>query len=258
VCTLAIYVRAFTEFPLVVAANRDEFLARPTSSPLLIDDRHGIFGGRDDVAGGTWLAVNRAGVVAALLNRRTADPIDPSRRSRGQLCMSMLQAESAAGAAALLLEERAERYNPFNLLVADRDGGWIATNHQSEITTRSLEPGLHLVTNLDVDDPTCPRIAASYQRFAALLGDGAPPPGTAEFRSRLQDVLSSHDTQLDPRSLETAFGNSLCLHHAEYGTRSSTLIFLDRGGSWDFFHANEPPCRGRYRREPVMDSLRSG
>jgi len=256
VCTLAIFVRAFGDFPLVIAANRDEFLSRPASPPLLLDDRHGIFGGRDEVAGGTWLGVNRAGVVAALLNRRTGEPNDPSRRSRGQLCVSMLRAATRAEAAEILRGEPAERYNPFNLLVADRDGGWIATNHQSTITTRVLEPGLHLVTNLDVDDPTCPRIAASYQRFAALLAADSPAPSSEAFRARLQAVLASHDTELDPRSLETAFGNSLCLHHAEYGTRSSTLIFLDRSGSWDFFHANEPPCRGHYRREAVMDAIR--
>jgi uncharacterized protein with NRDE domain len=255
-CTLAIYVGAFVEFPVVVAANRDEFLARPTSPPAVLDTGHEIFGGRDDVAGGTWLAVNRAGVVAALLNRRTGDPPDPSRRSRGQLCLSMLRAASASAAAELLREEHAEAYNPFNLLVADRDGGWIATNHRSAMSFRLLEPGLHLVTNLDLNDPTCPRIAASYRRFAAMLASDAPRPASAEFRDRLQAVLASHDTQLDPRSLETAFGNSLCLHSAEYGTRSSTLLFLDEAGQWSYFHMNEPPCRGRYRSEPVKESLR--
>ena len=193
-CTLAIYVGAVDEFPLVVAANRDEFLARPTSPPGLLARRHGIFGGRDDVAGGTWLAVNRAGVVAALLNRRTAQAPDPSRRSRGQLCLSMLRASSASGAAELLREERADAYNPFNLLVADRDGGWIATNHRSEMAICSLERGLHLVTNLDLNDPTCPRIAASYRRFAAMLASDAPKPASQEFRDRLQSVLASHDT----------------------------------------------------------------
>jgi uncharacterized protein with NRDE domain len=254
-CTLAIYVGAFVDFPVVVAANRDEFLARPTSPPAVLDTGHGIFGGRDDVAGGTWLAVNRAGVVAALLNRRTGDPPDPSRRSRGQLCLSMLRAASASAAAEVLREERAEAYNPFNLLVADRDGGWIATNQRSAMSIRLLETGLHLVTNLDLNDPTCPRIAASYRGFAAMLESDAPKPASSEFRDRVQAVLASHDTQLDPRNLETAFGNSLCLHSPEYGTRSSTLLFLDERGQWSYFHMNEPPCRGRYRSEPVKESL---
>ena len=254
-CTLAIYVRALAGFPLVVAANRDEFLARPTSPPTLLDETHGIFGGRDDVAGGTWLAVNRSGMVAALLNRRTSDAPDPSRRSRGQLCLSMLRATSAAEAAALLERERADDYNPFNLLVADRSQGWIATNHRAEIATRALENGLHLVTNLDLNDPTCPRIAASYRGFAALLDSKIDPSGE-EFRARLQRLLAAHDTELDPRSDPYGFGNSLCMHAEEYGTRSSSLIFLDHGGCWTYFHSNQPPCRGSYSREPVMEALR--
>ena len=121
-CTLAIYVRTFREFPLVVAANRDEFLSRPTSPPLLLDAAATMFGGRDEVAGGTWLGVNRSGVVGALLNRRTDGPPDPRRRSRGQLCLAMLRSESADAAGAVLRRERPDDYNPFNLLVADRRG----------------------------------------------------------------------------------------------------------------------------------------
>src|SRR5206468_12518835 len=124
----AIYVRTFPEFPAVVAANRDEFLSRPTSPPLVLDYENGIFGGRDDIAGGTWLAVNRRGVVAALLNRRTDEPIDPKRESRGQLCLAMLREPSAEAARAAIAAQAPQRYNPFNLLVADTRHAWIATN----------------------------------------------------------------------------------------------------------------------------------
>ena len=87
-----------------------------------------------------------------------------------------------------------------------------------------LDPGLHLITNLDLNDPRCPRIAGSYQLFAALLSEGAPVPGSVEFRARLRRILSAHDMPLDPRS--GGFGNSLCLHAEEYGTRSSSIISL--------------------------------
>lgn len=252
-CTLAIYVRAFPEFPLIVAANRDEFLSRPTAPPLLLDPAASIFGGRDEVAGGTWLAVNRHGVVGALLNRRTDEPPDPRRRSRGQLCLAMLRSESADAARSVLRTENPDDYNPFNLLVADRRTAWVATNHPASMAVTDLGPGLHLITNLDLNDPRCPRIAGSYRLFAELLSDGAPAPASRDFRVRLRRILSAHDTQLDPRS--GAYGNSLCLHSDEYGTRSSTLIFLDQSGRWTYFHANEPPCRRDYDSQPVMEVM---
>jgi uncharacterized protein with NRDE domain len=253
VCTLAIYVRAFADFPLIVAANRDEFFTRPTSPPTLLDPVAGIFGGRDEVAGGTWLGVNRAGMVAALLNRRTDQSADPTYPSRGQLCMAMLRSESAAAARRVLEDGRRTRYNPFNLLVADRHGAWIATNHGAAVSVTDLPAGLHLVTNLDVNDPTCPRIAASVQLFAALLGAGAPRPGSDAFREQLRAILSGHDTELDPRT--SVFGNSLCLHGDQYGTRSSSVISLDLAGHWTYLHTNEPPCRRDYQPQPVMEAL---
>jgi uncharacterized protein with NRDE domain len=253
VCTLAIYVRTFPEFPAVVAANRDEFLSRPTSPPLVLDRQSGIFGGRDDVAGGTWLAVNRRGVVAALLNRRTDKPTDPKRDSRGQLCLAMLREPSAEAARGAIAAQPPQRYNAFNLLVADSRQAWIATNHGATMMVTDLDPGLHLITNLDLNDPTCPRIAASYQLFVELLRSDAPNPSTAEFRDRLRAILSAHDTELDPR--DSGHGNSLCLHSAQYGTRSSSLIFLDHSRRWSYFHTNEPPCRSRYAPQPVMECL---
>lgn len=252
-CTLAIYVRALRGFPVVVAANRDEFFSRPTSGPRLLDPLVGIFGGRDDVAGGTWLGVNRRGVLAALLNRRTDRPIDPARPSRGQLCLAMLRSDSATAARAAVAAVTTRPHNPFNLLVADPERAWIATNHEGPVTITDLEAGLHLVTNLDLNDPTCPRIAASYQLFAALLRNGAPTPGTPEFREGLRTILAAHDTQLDPRS--DSFGNSLCLHSAQYGTRSSTLVWCDSQRRWSYWHANDAPCRSAYQAHPVMEAL---
>lgn len=220
---------------------------------MLLDAALGVFGGRDDTAGGTWLGINRGGVVAALLNRRTGRPIDPFRPSRGQLCLSMLRCESATAARAALEAAAPRAHNPFNLLVADAERAWIGTNHEETVAITDLDPGLHLITNLDLNDPTCPRIAASYQLFAALLREGSPPPGTPEFRHALRMILSAHDTQLDPRS--DSFGNSLCLHSAEYGTRSSTILWLDTARRWTYWHANDAPCRKAYEEQRVMEAL---
>lgn len=243
VCTLAVYHRVFAGRPLVVAANRDEFLARPATPPVLLrETAPRAVGGRDLLAGGTWLGVSERGLVAGLLNRGSTTPPDPTCRSRGLLCVDMLGCVTAAEAATRVAAEPRGRYNPFNLLLADAQAAFVATQLPGEpLRIAPLPPGLHLLTNLDVDDPTCPRIAASHQRFAAA-GEAFARDGDEDLLvERLGVILADHATALDPRG-----PGSLCLHLGEYGTRSSSAILAPGAGRpLRWFHADGPPCRTR-------------
>jgi len=241
VCTLAAFVGAFPAWPLVVAANRDEYLARPAAPPALLrETAPRAFGGRDLTAGGTWLGVAETGLVAGMLNRRSTTPPDPACRSRGQLCLDLLGCASAAAAAACAAAEPPGRYNPFNLLLADRSEAFVVSQPRAEPARADrLAPGLHLLTNLDLNDPTCPRIAASHQGFAAAGAAFAADGDVAALVGRLRLVLADHATALDPRG-----PGSLCLHFPAYGTRSSTVLVVPRNGRpLHYFHADGPPCR---------------
>jgi uncharacterized protein with NRDE domain len=241
VCTLAAFVRVFRAYPLVVAANRDEYLDRPATPPILLRDAPPrAMGGRDLRANGTWLGVNEAGVVVGVLNRRSPAPPDPARRSRGQLCMELLGCDSASDAAARAGGEPPDYYNPFNLLLADPSAAFAITHpHDGPLRSTRLEPGLHLLTNLDVNDPTCPRIAVSYRRFADA-GDAFGADGDVDrFVGRLRDVLADHATALDPRG-----PGSLCVHAEPFGTRSSSVLLVPRAGRpVRYLHGDGPPCR---------------
>ncbi|MGH7786051.1 MAG: NRDE family protein, partial [Candidatus Binatia bacterium] len=111
-CTLAAYVRMSPALPLLVAANRDEFLDRPTAEPGIIAVDPWVVAGQDLNAGGTWFGVNQHGLVVGLLNRRRTDGPDPSKRSRGLLCLEMLQARDPAAAVARLRAVAGAAYNP--------------------------------------------------------------------------------------------------------------------------------------------------
>ncbi len=249
VCTLAAFVGAFPTWPLVVAANRDEYLARPAAPPTLLrETAPRAFGGRDLSAGGTWLGVAETGLVAGMLNRRSTTPPDPACRSRGQLCLDLLGCASAAAAAARVAAEPPGRYNPFNLLVADRGEAFVVSQPRGEPPrAEGLAPGLHLLTNLDLDDPTCPRIAASHRGFAAA-GDAFARDGDVDaLVARLQTVLADHAIALDPRG-----PGSLCVHMGPYGTRSSSVLLVPAGaGPVRYFHADGPPCRTRLEAVPL-------
>jgi len=243
-CTLAIYFRATRDCPVVIAANRDEFLERPAGDPATLLERPHVVGGKDLRAGGTWLGISEHGLVAGLLNRRAENGGNPDARSRGLLCLDALRRRTAREAAEFAGRERGSDYNPFNLLMVSRDEAFVAYNRGESIEVVELKPGLHLLSNLDVDDFECPKISASYGKFEELGQRGDFQSDPIGHRAALGALLSDHNTQLDPRSGRP---NALCLHLENYGTRSSSLIFM-RGGSDELEHyfAPGPPCVTAY------------
>src|SRR5207244_694946 len=121
-CLLALFFRVVEDAPVVVGANREEAYARGGEPPQLLDGPCRAVGGRDPVAGGTWLGVNARGVLAAVTNRpRSEPPRQP--RSRGLLVRDLLGCPTAAAAVDLASRElgNPDRYAGCNVLVADAE-----------------------------------------------------------------------------------------------------------------------------------------
>jgi uncharacterized protein with NRDE domain len=240
-CTLAVYVRVSEDVPLLVAANRDEFLERLSADPRVIACDPWVFAGQDLTAGGTWLGLNEHGTVVGLLNRRRPNGPDPSLRSRGLLCLEILQCRCLDEAAARLHAIDGEAYNCFNMLVADAQQAFVATNPGARVRVDRLDAGVHLLTNLALNDPTCPRIAKSSELFRAVR----LPTATAldSVVPELRAILSDHRTALDPRAEVI---DTLCVHRPGYGTRSSSIVTITGAGCMRYWHATGPPCRTPY------------
>jgi uncharacterized protein with NRDE domain len=243
-CTLAIYFRATRDCPVVIAANRDEFLERPAGDPTTLLENPHVVGGKDLKAGGTWLGISEHGIVAGLLNRRAENGANPDARSRGLLCLDALRRRTAAEAAEFASRERGSDYNPFNLLMVSRTEAFVAYNRGASIEVVEIQPGLHLLSNLDLNDFECPKISASYGKFAELGSREDFQLDPIAQRAALGALLADHNTQLDPRSGRP---NALCLHLDNYGTRSSSLIFMreDKAEIAHYF-APGPPCVTAY------------
>jgi uncharacterized protein with NRDE domain len=244
VCTLAVYFQTNTDLPLIVAANRDELYARAASPPRLLADAPWVIGGHDAVAGGTWLGVNAHGLVAGILNRRSNQAPDPTRRSRGQLCLDVLRQPAVAAAVAGIQGDSGTLYNPFNLLLASPDAACVVGNISGTMRPTPLAAGLHLLTNLELNDPECPRIAKSTAMFEAArrsLREETLP----DFLAELHRILADHSTPLDPRG--DGFPNNLCMHSERFGTRSSTIVvYSARARRFRMWHANGAPCETEY------------
>lgn len=249
VCTLALYLGASRRYPLAIAANRDEFLDRASEPPSPRGDEPWLFAGRDLVAGGTWLGVNAAGMAAGLLNRRTAAPVDPDRRSRGELCDGVLRRTSFATALAFVRGHAADEHNPFNLLLATAREAAVVGNASGRMRRQDLPPGVHVLTNLDLNDPTCPRIAKSHGLFEACRAPLEAHDVDA-FLAGVATILADHSTPLDPRA--GAIPTNLCVHGERYGTRSSSIILFDAArGRFRYWHADGPPCRADFLEQPL-------
>jgi uncharacterized protein with NRDE domain len=238
VCFVLALLGRRADYPLIVAANRDEARARPSRPPRRWE-RERIWAGRDEVAGGTWLGVNDRGVVAAITNRREVDPIsrrpaapDPARPSRGGLCLSVLgQPSTDEAALALAAALAARRYNPFNLLCADAGGGWVATWRGDR---RALGPGAHLITNRgEVDDRSLPVVARALALLEAI-----------DLDAPLGDLLAA----LGALCADAVGPDPICRLGGDRGTVSSSLIALDAGRRLAaYWHADGPPAEVAYR-----------
>ena len=246
-CLLVVVSRAHADSPLLVAANRDEFLDRPATAMEVLQSAHPrILGGRDRMAGGTWLAVNEHGVVAALTNRPAASARDRSKRSRGELPLTLARCPDAAAAA----EEASTRirpseYNAGSMLVADRSSlFYVDLTGTHRATVRELGAGVHLLENRELGEPS-PKV----DRVRELLGD-LGGRGREDVSATLRRVLSDHEVppsagaESRPPELSAA-----CVHtNFGYGTRWSALV----DGGVDpprLLYTDGPPCRS-----PVLDA----
>ncbi|NKB68564.1 MAG: hypothetical protein GKR89_15995 [Candidatus Latescibacteria bacterium] len=139
-CLCALFYHTVPDYPLAMAANREEVYSRRARRPAWLEDRPYIFAGQDLVAGGTWQGINRNGVLVALTNGRTGNA-DPDRRSRGLLCLDVLEHPTAVQARHWLQGHlRQQAYNSFNLICADSQRAF-AVHSSDPPQIEELEPG---------------------------------------------------------------------------------------------------------------------
>jgi len=239
VCTVIVSTNPAQPWPLLIAANRDERLDRPWKPPARHwPDQPQIVGGLDALGGGSWLAVNDAGVAAAVLNRVGSLGPAPGKRSRGDLPLIALAHADAESAAAAIEAVDAGSMRSFNMILADRTHAYYVCGlgyGHPEVT--ALEAGMHMIATAGPDDMKIPRIARHLPRFKA-----APTPEPPDWKTWI--------ALLSDRSLPA--GSELNIPpRGGFGTSNASLLGVpaatDRPPSWLF--AAGPPDRAPF--EPV-------
>ena len=232
-CLIALAYRAHPEFELVIAANRDEFHARPTAPAGAWQDAPDVFGGRDLSQGGSWLALSKRGRLACVTNvRRMAVP-DPAAPSRGGLVASFVRGDLSARAFSAEIAGGALAFAGFNLLLWDGADLRYLNNHP-RFVSRDVPPGVHVVSNADLDTPW-PKTEKLRRAMAAWAAAGEEDE--APLLAALADRAPAADADLPDtgvgldleRLLSPAF-----IVSPRYGTRCTTVVALRRDGSARF------------------------
>lgn len=228
-CILFIAVEQHETFPLIIAANRDEFYKRPTTSSHVWQDTPEIIAGQDELAGGTWMGMNSQGRLSALTNIRAPHTLKDNAKSRGELVLNYLQQQPSDEQYTKQLRTTAEHYNGYNLLFGNWNALKVYNNHTNEL--QSLSRGYYGLSNADLNSPW-PKINKGVQALKDYC-DTHVELNEEKLFDLLRDNTKAEDHMLPktgvPEHWEKQL-SSIFINTPEYGTRSSTLLSVRNDG----------------------------
>jgi uncharacterized protein with NRDE domain len=215
----------------VVAANRDEYHDRPSAPLGRWSPPAAILAGRDLRAGGTWLGIDRQRRFGIVTNFRDLMAAPAHAPSRGGLIPGYLTGAAGPRAYLAALEPDSAAYGGFNLLLADGDSLWYATNRGIPFA-RALSPGIHGLSNEQLDTPW-PKLLRVRRGFEAWLhGGGSVDDG--ELFALLADRTQAPDEGLPSTGVSPEWERTLSspfVLNPGYGTRCSTLVAIEPSGA---------------------------
>ncbi|MBJ6726002.1 NRDE family protein [Geomesophilobacter sediminis] len=254
-CLILMAYRVHPRYPLILAANRDEFYDRPTAAAGFWEGQLDLLAGKDLVHGGTWLGVTRQGRLGAVTNYRDPRHVIPDARSRGELVTSFLCSAVDAGGFLANLGDQSAAYNGFNLLVGDVEQLLYFSNRAGKIVP--IEPGIHGVSNHLLDTPW-PKVARGKELLARAVAAGDV---SAE---RLFTILADREKPCDAELPATGVSlewerllSSIFIVSPTYGTRASTVLLVNEHRELAFVERSFPPVGDPITRE-VHFSLEAG
>lgn len=225
-CIILFAYRSHPKYNLVLAANRDEYFARPTSRAAFWEDAPDLLAGRDLKRGGTWLGVTRQGRFSAVTNFRDSSSLKKDAPSRGFLVSDFLRSEQSPTEYVTTISSSSRYHNGFNLIAGDQGGLSYHSNRDSKI--KELTPGVYGLSNHLLDTPW-PKVKNGKDALSELVRQDNEIDPEAVF-----EILANRTKAEDEFLPQTGIGleyerelSSIFISTAEYGTRSSTLLLID-------------------------------
>jgi uncharacterized protein with NRDE domain len=228
-CLILLAYGVHPKYRLILAANRDEFLDRPTQPMAFWEDHPDILAGRDLKGGGTWLGMSRSGRFSAITNYREPGGPKPDAPSRGFLVSDFLSGNSSSRTYLEAVSAAGQAYSGFNLIVGDASGLFYHSNRQPGI--RRLEPGWYGLSNHLLNTPW-PKVEKGIALLKSAVLDADPVDMAPIFR-----LLKNREVPPDDRLPDTGVGmewerilSPMFIQSPGYGTRSSSVMLIGRDG----------------------------
>jgi uncharacterized protein with NRDE domain len=230
-CLIIFAWHVHPRYPLVVAANRDEFFRRPTAAAKFWDDAPSVLAGKDIEAGGTWMGVTTRGRFSALTNFRDPAQMQNDRPSRGKLVADFLTGTESPAAYLTRSAAFGQQCNGYNLLVGDHDSLWWSSNVNGEM--HELAPGIYGVSN-HLLNSTWPKVGAGRTALENAL---TALPRDQKIFDLLIDATIHADEALPQTGISLEWERLLSAAFIRvppdapiYGTRSSTVLTVAEDG----------------------------
>jgi uncharacterized protein with NRDE domain len=217
---------------MIAAANRDEFYNRPTEPAKFWEEKPFLLAGKDLKAGGTWLGITKQGRFAAITNYREPGDIKIDSHSRGELVTDFLDSSVSLNNFAGQLYSCADRYNGYNLIFSDLKEAFYFSNKTKK--TVNLSPGIYALSNHLLDTPW-PKVEKSKLSFTSIINK--EKISTEDLFNLLSDTSFPPDELLPDTGLELEIERAVSpifVSTPFYGTRSSTVILIDRNNNVSF------------------------
>jgi|AntDeeMetagen192_2_1112575.scaffolds.fasta_scaffold00194_11 uncharacterized protein with NRDE domain len=230
-CLIVFALNPDAHYRFVLVANRDEFHQRPTSAMHWWSEQ-GPLAGRDEKSGGTWLGIMPDGRVSAVTNYR-APQLPAAPRSRGQLPLELLSAESMPGAATQIHETQ-KHYGAFNLIGYDGEAAHCISSEATEGFV-TLRDGIHGISNHLLDTPW-PKLQLGRHWLDEILDGTITPPADLhdELIRRFGDTAPAPDPELPDTGVGLELERALSpvfIHGSHYGTRATTVVSITHDGA---------------------------
>jgi len=230
-CLIAFAYKTHPEYPLIVAANRDEAYRRPTRAARFWDDYPSVLAGKDLKSGGTWMGINKSGKFAALTNYRDPSIIKEDPPTRGDLVLNFLTEEIEIEKYLNNVDTDAGKYMGFNLLAGSVDALFHYSNQERKINR--ISPGVHALSNHLLNTPW-PKVEKVKKRLKEMISGSFNKEALFEL---LKDNTAAPDEKLPDTGIGQKFERQVSpifIKSENYGTRNSTILLIDRRGKVTF------------------------